>query len=194
MVRMKGLAHDLAWWPGIDKNIEGIAKSCEGCQEVQKSPEIAPLHCWEFPSCPWQRIHIDFAGPFHQKIILVIVDAHSKWPEVFVMSSTTAEKTISVLRSQFARFGVPEQFVSDSGPQFVSKEFERFTEANGIHHIMSAPYHPSTNGLAERFIQTFKKGISSFLENIPLQMKLDNLLQAYRNSPHGTIGQSPLLC
>ena len=65
VVKMKGLARDHAWWPGIDKNIEGIAKSCEGCQAVQKSPEVAPLHCWEFPRHPWQRVHIDFAGPFH---------------------------------------------------------------------------------------------------------------------------------
>ena len=45
---------------------------------------------------------------------LIAVDAHSKWPEVHYMSSTTAAKTIQVLRTMFARYGIPEQLVSDS--------------------------------------------------------------------------------
>ena len=57
---------------------------------------------------PWQRIHIDFAGPFQGANFLVAVDAHSKWPEVGIMGSTTT-KTIEVLRKVFASNGLPEQ-------------------------------------------------------------------------------------
>ena len=54
------------------------------------------------------------------RMILVAVDAHSKWPEATVMTSTTA---ISVLREMFARNGIPKQLVSDNSPQFCSEEF-----------------------------------------------------------------------
>ena len=47
-------------------------------------------------------MHVDFAGPFQGMMFLLAVDAHSKWPEVFAMQSTTADKMIEVLRQLFA--------------------------------------------------------------------------------------------
>ena len=63
---------------------------------------------------------------FQGHTFLVVVDAYSKWPEVAVMSSTTSEKTINGLRTMFAQHGLPEQFISDNGPQFTSSEFHSF--------------------------------------------------------------------
>ena len=97
-----------------------VAKSCHSCQAVKSSPPVVPLHPWVWPDAPWKRLHIDFAGPMYGKMFLVVVDEHSKWPEVAVMASTTADSTIEVLRALFAQFGLPEQIVSDNGPQFVS--------------------------------------------------------------------------
>ena len=98
---------------GIDKDIENLAKSCLPCLENKSQPAAAPLHPWIWPTTPWKRIHIDFAGPFLDKMFLIVVDAHSKWPEVIQMSSTTSFKTIEALRSLFAKYGLPEQLVSD---------------------------------------------------------------------------------
>ena len=77
------------------------------------------------------------------------------------MKTTTAETTLNVLRTIFARFGLPSQIVSDNGPQFIAEEFKSFCRANGIQHNTSAPYDPSTNGLAERFVQIFKMSMKS---------------------------------
>ena len=81
-------------------------------------------------------------------MFLVVVDAHSKWPEVIQMPSTTSSKSIEALRNLFAKYSLPEQLVLDNGPQFASEEFADFMKANGIKHIRSAPYHPS----AKRFL------------------------------------------
>ncbi|KAG7503666.1 putative protein K02A2.6 [Solea senegalensis] len=91
-----------------------------------------------------------FMWPLMGTNFLVVVDACSKWPEVFTMNPTTASQTITVLRDLFARTGVPEQLVSDNGPQFTSEDFHTFLKNNGIRHITSAPWHPATNGQAER--------------------------------------------
>ena len=56
-----------------------------------------------------------------------------------------------------ARYGIPEQLISDNGTQFTSHEFAEFAKQNGIKHILVAPYHPRSNGQPERFIQTFKQ-------------------------------------
>ena len=192
IVKMKALARSYVWWPNITQHIEEVAKTCTGCQQNQHMPSKAPIHPWEWATAPWQRIHIDYAGPFKNQMFLVVVDAHSKWPEVIPMKSTTSSKTIEVLRTLFARFGIPEQMVSDNGPQFVSDEFQAFTRANGIRHITSAPYHPATNGLAERSVQTFKQALRSMEgSSAPVTEKLAKFLIAYRNTPHSTTGESP---
>ena len=77
------------------------------------------------------------------------------------MSTTTSSKTITVLRQLFARYGLPEQLVSDNGPQFTSEEFARFMGSNGIKHIRCAPYHPSSNGAVERLVRTFKQAMKA---------------------------------
>ena len=142
---MSAVAWSHVWWPKLDGAIEGSAKSCSACQTKKHLPPKAPLHCWLWPSTPRERIHVDYAGPVMGKMLLVVVDAHFKWPEICVMSSTTSSRTITPLRDIFARFGLPKHLVSDNGPQFVSEEFEQFLVANGINYIQSSPYHPSTN-------------------------------------------------
>ena len=191
IVKMKGLARSYVWWPGIDRDIEDIAKQCSGCQEIQRAPPLAPLHPWEFPSRPWKRIHVDFAGPFQDSMFLIVVDAHSKWPEVVAMKKTTTDRTINVLRDMFARWGIPEQLVSDNGPQFTSAEFEKFMKDNGVKHLRSAPYHPATNGLAERFVQSFKKAMKAAKSNASLSLRIAQFLFAYRNAPHALTGEAP---
>ena len=72
-------------------------------------------------------------------MFLVAADAHSKWPEVYIMSSTTSSKTIEVLRTMLATHGLPTHIIPDNGSQLVSEQFETFLKMNGIQHITSAP-------------------------------------------------------
>ena len=75
-------------------------------------------------------------------MFLVIVDTHSKWPEVAEMSTTAVLKKIEVLRWLFCHYGLPDHIVS---PNFTSKEYTVFLKQNGVKHTCSAPYHPATN-------------------------------------------------
>lgn len=193
VVRMKSLARSYVWWPGIDSQIELQAKSCHSCQRVQRDPGQAPLHPWMWPSSPWERVHVDFAGPFEGHMYMVVVDAHSKWPEVHIMDSTTSSKTIQVLWGLFSRYGIPHVLVSDNGPQFCSEEFGTFLKSNGVKHIRSAPYHPASNGLAERFLQTFKHALKSSRGATSVQQRLDTFLLTYRNTPHATTKETPAM-
>ena len=104
IVRMKALARSHVYWPGIDAELENKVRSCNGCQRTQQQPATAPLHLWMWPERPWHRIHIDFVGPLRGFMWLVIVDAHSKWPEVLPFRSTTATATVNSLRTVFARY------------------------------------------------------------------------------------------
>ena len=192
IVKMKSVARNHLWWPGIDREIEEVTRSCEGCQQMKRNPKLTPLHPWEFPGGPWRRIHLDFAGPIEGKMLLVIVDAYSKWPEVVVMEEVTAERTVEELRNTLARWGLPLQIVTDNGPQFISETFRRFMKLNNIKHITTSPYHPATNGLAERFVQTLKQSLRvSKKEDRTLQHRVATFLINYRNARHSTTEESP---
>eukprot|EP00731_Ephydatia_muelleri_P025536 Em0017g619a len=190
--RIKALARSYVWWPGLDREVEQLVASCLPCQSVKNAPSVAPLHPWLWPAKPWQRIHVDFAGPVEKRMLMVVVDAHSKWPEVIEMTSTTSELTIQALRGLFAVHGLPDQLVSDNGPQFVSKEFQRFMKENGVQHTRCAPYHPSSNGLAERFVQTLKNALRRTKDiGRTFQHRLAGFLLAYRTTPHATTNVAP---
>ena len=120
----------------------------------------------------------------------MIVDAHTKWPEVFCLQKdSTSASVIKFLRQTIVRFGLPEQIVTDNGRQFVSAEFTVFCRNNGIKHITRSPYHPRSNGEAEQFVQTFKRGMKPMKGD--LDLRLQQFLFTYRLTPHSTTGCSP---
>lgn len=192
IVKMKALTRKYVWWPKIDTDIERVCKECQICQQEQRVPSHVPLHPWEFPGECWKRLHVDFAGPFLNNMFMIIVDAHSKWLEVFRMSQITSQATITRLKRLFSAYGLPEQIVTDNATTFTSDEFQRFVKQNGIMHTRSAPKHPATNGLAERYVQTFKRGMKKLTnEQMCIDDRLSLFLLRYRTTPNCTTGQSP---
>lgn len=185
ITRMKRLARSYLWWPGLESELEKTVQHCFSCQENRHAPANAPLHPWEFPSRPWSRLHVDFAGPFMGHTFLIIIDAYSKWLDVHIMSSMSTEATISKLRSTFAVHGLPDMIVSDNGGTFVSAEFANYMQANGIKHRTTAPWHPSSNGCAERAVQVFKEGIKKIKDGT-VEEKLQKFLFHYRITPQST--------
>ncbi|UYV64114.1 K02A2.6-like, partial [Cordylochernes scorpioides] len=131
IVQMKAIARSHVWWPGMDKAIENKVERCENCQLVRNNPKPSPVHPWTAPVKPWSRIHVDYAGPFHGRTFLIVVDSMSKWPEAIIMDHCTATATVRVLRSLFAVHGLPDQVVSDNGRMFVGHEFQEFLRMNG---------------------------------------------------------------
>ena len=148
------------------------------------------MHPWEWPQCPWARVHIDYADPVEGKMLLVAVDAHFKWIDVAVVTSATSSVTIEKLRGMFTTHGIPDVIASDNGTVFTSDEFETFMTLNGIRHVKSATYHPSTNGLAERAIQTIKENLRK-CKTGSLETRISCFLFKYRTMPHTTSGVSP---
>jgi hypothetical protein len=189
---MKSLARNYCYWKNIDTDIESMVASCKACCENKKNPEKAPTHVWEIPKRNWQRVHMDYTGPFLNHHFLIVVDAKSKWPEIYPIKSVpTTENTIHHLREIFSHHGLPEILVSDNATIFKSAEFQEFCARQGIRQRFIAPGNPSTNGQAERFCQTLKAKLKCMqLERGNLHEKLCSLLFRYRTTPLNS-GLSP---
>ncbi|MCP4545751.1 MAG: transposase family protein, partial [bacterium] len=96
------------------------------------------------------------------------------------------------LETVFARFGNPDELVSDNGPQFVYSEFSAFLKRHGIAHTRSAVYNPTENGLVEVFNRVLKFGVQCFChDGISWEEGIQELLKAYRATPAKPWSKSP---
>jgi transposase InsO family protein len=191
IVKMKSVARMHCWWPNLDQDIEEQVKGCTICRQTLPVP-AGLTNNWAWPATRWSRIHMDFAQ-FKGDYFLIVVDAHSKWPEVIYMrDGTSAKATIDALRAVFGRRGLPHTIVSDNGPPFPSCELKAFCQQNGIKQVFAPPYHPKTNGEAERFVRTFKEGMTRRLKTqANKNLCLHEFLLTYRSTPHSTTGKTP---
>ncbi len=192
-VKTKKLLREKVWFPYIDKMVENTVKECMPCQAANPAQKLEPLCMTTLPKCPWTEVSIDFAGPFPcGNYLLVVIDDFSRYPEVEIVSSTSARATIPKLDAIFARQGIPEVVKTDNGPPFQGKEFVAFAKYCGFHHRKITPLWPRANGEAERFMRTVNKSIKTAnAEGKNWKQELFKFLRQYRATPHSTTGISP---
>ena len=179
--RCKARAQETVWWPGITKDVTTMVKDCLECTKNRHQPP-EPLKPTSPPERPWQRLAADLCQ-VAQRQYLVVVDYLSRYLDIIPLTTTTSQQLIKAFKRIFATHGIPETLVTDNGPQFASDEFARFAEQSHFTHRTSSPYHPQSNGAAERAVQTAKRLISASGE-------LDDALLAYRSTPLAN-GYSP---
>ncbi|XP_045450182.1 uncharacterized protein K02A2.6-like [Melitaea cinxia] len=162
---MKALARSYVWWKNIDIDIENMVKQYKRCCLMRKNLTKVPVHSWGYPKEPWSRIHIDYSGPFMNQYFLMMVDAYTKWLEVIPTNSMSAATTINILKKLYTTFGLPITQVSDNGRQFRSEEMQTFLKEYGIQAKFTAPFHPSTNGQVERYVQSVKNKLKAMIND-----------------------------
>lgn len=194
MAKMKALARNYVFWSGIDSDIEDLCRSCRECALHKGQPIKVDKHYWEYPSKPWERIHVDFAF-YGSLTYFLIVDAHSKWPEIFIVPNMNTKTVIAIADELFSRFGYPLSLVSDNQSTFVSKDFREYLAARNIKLITIPPYHAASNGQAERMVGALKTCLRTLNNSSSSNPKerLLNFLSAYRRAPQATTGVSPAL-
>ncbi|XP_011859618.1 PREDICTED: uncharacterized protein K02A2.6-like [Vollenhovia emeryi] len=170
---------------GIDRDIESLVRSCPEYAQVQNNLGKVELHHWEDPETKFQRVHIDYAEPFQGYQFFILVDAKSKWPEIRITNGDpTSASTICFLENIFSSHGSPEVLVSDNATIFKSEEFTKFFRRNGIFQKFIALGHPATNGLAERYVQIFKKKLKALEhESDTITSKTENIMYRFRATP-----------
>ena len=183
IVKSKSLARDILHWPGMATDIENTIKRCTVCAETPRGNPKEPLVVTELPDRPWSVISADLFE-FRGNHYLVSVDNYSKWPELAKLDNLSSSNTISYLKGQMSRYGIPDRVQTDNGPQFACDEFKRFSSEYGFEHVTSSPRFPQSNGQAERTVQTVKNLIRKAED--PFRALLD-----YRNTPIDGLEMSP---
>ena len=153
------------YWPTMVLDCMDLARKCKKCQFhadfIHQPPE--PLHP-TVTSWPFEAWGMDIVGPINppsskgHKFIFAVTDYFSKWAEAAPFKEIKTSTVLEFLRvNVICRFGVPQRFVHDNGPQFRSQQFFKFMEKYHIKDCPSTEYNPAANGLAEAFNKTICK-------------------------------------
>ncbi len=163
------LLQDRFWWPGMANNIRRYVRGCQECA-MAKTPRHLPsgkLLPLPIPRRPWSHLGVDFVTDLPESdgntCILVTVDRFSKACRLVPLKGLpTAMETAEVLFNHiFRNFGIPEDIVSDRGPQFISRVWRSFSLL-GVTISLSFGYHPQSNGQTERKIQEIGRYLRTF--------------------------------
>lgn len=146
------------WWREASKDMEDFVRRCHICMSMSP-PMTKPMIPNTLPHQPWERVATDLFELKGKKYI-VMVDYFSRYPEVIQLSSTTSSVIIAAMKTILSQHSIPQTLVSDNGPQLTSSEMKQFVANYGFQHVTTSSYHPQSNGLVERMVQTVKKLIS----------------------------------
>ena len=150
-------ARECLYWPGMNSEIKDLVAKCSVCRMYEKANSAEPLMSHELPDRPWAKIGVDlFQSETDGKDYLCTVDYYSNFWEIDYLSTVTSQVVIKKLKSHFARYGIPDQVVSDNGPQFSSAEFAKFANKWSFVHTPTSPYNSKGNGKVESAVKTAK--------------------------------------
>lgn len=162
--------------------IKNLVMSCQTCQELRKTQQKEPLISTPLHERPWKRIAVYLCG-YKKLHYLIVSDYYSRFLEILHLPFTTTSCVTQKLKAVFARFGIPDEVVSDNGRQFPSAVFQELANKLDFRHITSSPHHSQGNGHAERAVQIAKRILK---QSDPLLA-----LICYRSMPCVTTGVSP---
>ena len=156
MEATKRWARQTVFWPGINSDITSTVRACESCQVFQPSLQQEPLYNDDHPDRPFESVSADFFA-VSGKSFLVVTDRLSGWSVVVpCKGNTTASNTIQIFCRYFRELGVPLRLRTDGEPQFTNREFQKFMKRWGVHHGVSSPHYPQSNGHAEAAVKSVK--------------------------------------
>ena len=149
-------ARETVYWPGMTNDIRDFTQRWETCREYEHAQSKEPLMSHEIPLRPWQKVGADLLT-LNGKDYLITVDYYSNFWEIDRLYDTLSKTVIYKMKAHFARYGIPEQLVTDNGLQFSSSRFHNFTTKYDIQHTTSSPHHPQSNGKAEAAVKAAKR-------------------------------------
>ncbi|MBW0576240.1 hypothetical protein O181_115955, partial [Austropuccinia psidii MF-1] len=203
-----------AWWPSWRKDVIEYCHSCDRFQKANKATGKRfglIIHIQE-PSTPWEVVHMDWVtalppgGDKSYNACLVIVDRYRKTP-IFLpchKDDTAMDTALLIWNRVISHTGLFKNIISDRDPKFTSALWTNLHKLLGTKLSFSTAYHPQTDGLAERMIQTLEDMIRRFCA-YGLEFKdsdgfthdwctlIPALELAYKTSIHASTGKTPAM-
>ncbi|GBN37235.1 Retrovirus-related Pol polyprotein from transposon 412 [Araneus ventricosus] len=152
-------------WPSMQKDVSNWTCSCLYCQRCKVIRNTnSHLQSFRLPSARFDHVQLDLVGPLppsgNHEYLLTYIDRFTRWPEAVPISDISVETVAPAFISQWiSRFGLSSNITTDQGQQFESNFFPLLCKLLGVRKIRTAPYHPTSNGIAQRFHRSLKQSL-----------------------------------
>lgn len=184
-------------WKKLQADVKTYIENCHPCKVVNsknishgyfKANKVAVIN---------ERWFMDTIGPYttgtNYAHILTIVDHASRFGQAYPMLQISHIEIIGQLKQAIQEYGKPQEFFTDNGSAFDSKEFQKFTNNNNIKHTKAPAYHQASNGIAERFNKTVHEAILKYnLETRkPWYQLVKGIVNRYNQTVHRITKETP---
>ncbi|KAK3566144.1 hypothetical protein QTP86_028465, partial [Hemibagrus guttatus] len=192
------------WWPSMGPDVEGYVQACPMCAQARTSHQLPEglLESLLIPRRPWSHLLVDFLTDLPDSegftAVMVVVDQFSKGCKLIPLKGlpTAMQTAEMVFHHVFRNFGLPEDIVSDRGPQFTSRVWGSLCAQLGIGVSLSSGYHPQSNGQAECLNQEIGRFLRSYCSREQQQWSefLPWAEYAQNSLIHSSTGLTPFQC
>jgi len=168
--RMHDTLRRCIYWPTMVVDVYKHVEQCPACAKNRLSERRHTSTMKLFPALePFSGLAMDLLGPFTtsrggQEHVLVICDRFTKLTRAIPLQDGTALTVSSALIDTWvAAYGIPDSVLTDDGPQFASVYYQGILGLLGIASNYTSPYHPQTNGQAERYNRTLVRQLRCYI-------------------------------
>ena len=181
------------FYVNMNSQVESVTKTCELCQQTNISKRKEPYGLRPVPQQPFSEVSVDHKSLDNGYYCLVILDIHSRYPDVAFVKSTSFEANKEPLLKYFSYFQTPLIIRSDNGSPWNSVKFKEFSQIQGFKHDLVTPRSPIANSEVERVMYTISKAYSrsKILKNGLWRESILDAIKAKRCTPHPAFGMSP---
>ncbi|MBW0518630.1 hypothetical protein O181_058345 [Austropuccinia psidii MF-1] len=161
-----------SWWPNCRNNVTEYCQTCDRCQKANRATgkKFGMMIQIQKPKSPWKTVHMDWVtalppgGDRSYNAFLVLVDRYSKTPMFLPChkDDTAMDTAIMIWNKFISHTGLFQNIISDRDPKFTPELWTNLHNLFGTKLSFSTSYHPQTDGLAERMIQTLEDMIRRF--------------------------------
>ncbi|MBW0534107.1 hypothetical protein O181_073822 [Austropuccinia psidii MF-1] len=161
-----------SWWPNWKKDVAEYCQTCDRCEKanIATVKEFVMMIQIQEPKSPWEIVHMDWVtalppgGDRSYNDCLVLAERYSKTPMFLPChrDDTAMDTAIMILNKVISHTGLFQNIISDGDPKFTSALSKKLHNLFGTKLSFSTAYHPQTDDLEERMIQTLEYMIRRF--------------------------------
>ena len=179
--------------------LKELCAICDPCIRAKGMAKSVPIKKFPIPIRPFQTVSSDILGPLPMtesgNRYIILYRCHStRYTTVTALETKGTDEIIGSLRSMLSNYGPPETLLTDNAPEYKSEKLAKFCTFYNIKKVEIAPYHPSSNGLAERMNREINKYLRIFVYETGIQdwdVFLPTLQLTVNNVHNSSIGDSP---
>ena len=156
-------------WRNMKQHVRSYIRNCPCCKKLSAvDAKINAAHFSTSTHAIFDTLNIDYVGPFPDKgYILVIIDAFSRWTEMFWCKDANTGSAAETLLTHFGRFGSPNMMRSDRGSHFANDPMKEFLDLAGRPHNLTLSYSSQENAIVERVNKEVNRHLKGLVFDTP---------------------------